>query len=110
MSDLPNIFTKLPEMFSNSEIIEPLYENQSVCIERITSVDMHNDNGEWYDQDNDEWVIVLQGEGGLMFDDSSKVVLSPGDYLFIPAHRRHMLTHTSGNPPCIWLTVHILTK
>jgi len=109
MSELRNIFQLLPELGKRTEVFETLFDNQHVRIERITSVDMQSDDCDWYDQDHDEWVMVLQGEGGLKFEDGSRVVMKPGDYLFIPAHHKHLLTHTSDNPPCIWLAIHIET-
>ncbi|MDS4068774.1 MAG: cupin, partial [Candidatus Competibacter sp.] len=30
-----------------------------------------------------------------------------GDYLWIPAHRRHRVEWTSENPPAIWLALHL---
>lgn len=109
MNELRNIFQLLPALGKRSEVFETLFENKTLRIERITSVDMQSDDCDWYDQDHDEWVIVLQGEGGLRFDDDSRVVLKAGDYLHIPAHRRHLLTHTSADPACIWLAIHFET-
>ena len=51
--------------------------------------------GEWYDQDTHEWVALLSGGAGLRFEDEAEPrVLSPGDYLLIPAHRRHRVEWT----------------
>ncbi len=50
--------------------------------------------GEWYDQDTDEWVILLQGEAILSYADGSETNLTPGDYLFIPAHQKHRVEYS----------------
>ncbi|MGA1199705.1 MAG: cupin, partial [Candidatus Latescibacterota bacterium] len=28
------------------------------------------------------------------------------DHILIPAHKKHRVTHTSTDPPCIWLAIH----
>ena len=66
---------------------------------------LHTPEGEWYDQDRNEWLIALQGEGELSYEDGSRIKLTPGDYLFIPAHEKHRVEYTSTEPPCIWLTI-----
>lgn len=59
-----------------------------------------------YDQTQDEWVVLLQGQAQLWVDGVDRC-LGPGDYLYIPAHTPHRVTGTSAEPPCIWLAVHI---
>ena len=54
----------------------------------------------------DEWVILLPGEASLAYADGSKIKLTAGDYLLIPAHQKHRVEYTSSEPPCIWLAVH----
>lgn len=51
--------------------------------------------GEWYDQERDEWLIVLRGEGELSCEDGSRIKLTTGDYLLIPAHHKHRVEYTS---------------
>ena len=67
-----------------------------------------------YDQANDEWVMVLRGRGAVEFaaqgEEEGRVVeLGPGDYLHIPARRRHRVAWTSEDEPTVWLAVHYLT-
>ncbi len=62
--------------------------------------------GEWYNQDRDEWVILLQGDATLGYFDGSSIQLEAGDYVFIPAHQKHRVEYTSSEPPYIWLAVH----
>ena len=54
----------------------------------------------------DEWVIVLRGSATLAFADGATVDLHEGDYLTIPAHRKHRVSRTSSDPETVWLAVH----
>ena len=60
--------------------------------------------GEWYDQDWDEWVVVLEGEARLGYEDGHETTLGRGESLFLPRGLRHRVTYTSS--PCLWLAVH----
>lgn len=105
MSDEVNNIFELPNKLSPEELLESLYKNDRVLIERIVSTGQVTPAGKWYDQDKDEWLIVLQGEGELSYEDGSRIKLTTGDYLFIPAHQKHRVEYTSTEPPCIWLTI-----
>jgi cupin 2 domain-containing protein len=98
-----NIFD-LPKQLPPKELFETLLDNEQVLIEKIVSTGQTTPEGEWYDQDNNEWLIVLQGEGELSYEDGSRIKLVTGDYLLIPAHQKHRVEYTSTEPPCIWLT------
>ncbi|MEM9271832.1 MAG: cupin domain-containing protein [Cyanobacteria bacterium P01_F01_bin.143] len=102
---MPNIFN-LPLSVSNQELFETLFSGNDILIERIISTGQTTPSGEWYDQDQDEWVILLQGEASLDYDDGSQIKLIAGDYLLISAHQKHRVTYTSSTPPCIWLAIH----
>lgn len=76
---------------------------QPVRVERIMS--FGQENGEWYDQAWDEWVMVARGEAVLEWEDGRTTELEAGDYLLIGAHRRHRVLRTSFD--CVWLAVHL---
>jgi cupin 2 domain-containing protein len=99
-----NLFANLPEL-SSSEHSQSLFENPSVKIERIVSQSSNSPPGFWYDQDEDEWVIVVRGEATLEFEGGELVRMNEGDYVTIPRHVRHRVQQTS--PETIWLAVHI---
>jgi cupin 2 domain-containing protein len=101
-----NIYDKASMPADGSELSELLLQHTNFRIERIISNGQTTPEGSWYDQSNDEWVILLQGEARLEFSASGIVNLSPGDYLWIPAHTLHKVIHTSLNPECIWLALH----
>ncbi|WDQ15361.1 cupin domain-containing protein [Rhodopirellula sp. P2] len=99
-----NLFENVPTHLP-SELIEVLAEGESVRIERIVSTGHSTDPGEWYDQAQDEWVVVLKGEARLRFSDDKVICMKPGDHLLIPAHQRHRVEWTTPNEPTLWLAV-----
>jgi len=104
-----NLF-QLPKQILDRELFEPLIETDQLLIERIISTGQMTPEGEWYDQSRDEWVLLLQGEAQLMYEDGSIIDLKAGDYLLIPAHQKHRVSYTSSNPTCIWLAIHAVLR
>ncbi|WP_294597524.1 cupin domain-containing protein [uncultured Rikenella sp.] len=76
---------------------------QRVRLERIMS--FGEEQGEWYDQGWDEWVMVVRGEAALEWGDGSVTELEAGDYLLIGAHQLHRVLRTSFD--CVWLALHL---
>lgn len=106
MSDVKNIFTDIPENLRN-ELIEPLLQTANARMERIISKGHCSPIGFWYDQDDNEWVILLQGSAGLRFEEGKKlVVLNPGDYFHIDRHQKHRVEWTDPDKETIWLALH----
>lgn len=102
---MPNLFDNIPADLPD-ELSDTLATGSHVRIERIISSGQASPEGSWYDQDRAEWVIVLQGAARLLFDgDDEPVHLRPGDYLNIPAHRKHRVAWTSTGEPTVWLAV-----
>ncbi len=101
---MPNIFRDISRDLSD-EVFQTLLQSDSVRIERIVSSGHASPEGFWYDQDQPEWVIVLQGAARLRMNDAI-IDLHPGDYLLIPAHTRHRVEWTTPDEPTIWLAVH----
>ncbi len=101
-----NIFTNIPHPLP-SELFETLADSGTLRIERIVSQGHTTPPGEWYDQEWDEWVLLLSGGATLRFEDQEAVILlTPGDHLLIPAHRRHRVEMTDEGENTIWLAVH----
>lgn len=90
-----------PEEFS--EILSQGYSD-SFRIERIVSHGHISPEGFWYDQEECEFVAVLQGNAELEFEDG-KTKMYAGDWIVIPAHKKHRVIFTSSKPQCIWLAV-----
>jgi cupin 2 domain-containing protein len=102
---LPNLFASLPAHLPD-ELVETLLDSAGVRIERIVSHGHASPEGFWYDQDRDEWVVVLRGRAILRFEGEAALELGPGDHVIIPAHRRHRVEWTTPDEPTIWLAMH----
>lgn len=105
--DIKNLFDRLPGA-STVEVFENLLETGYVRIERIVSQGQATAPGEWLDQDWDEWVILIEGSADLLFHGKARAhTLSAGDYVYIPAHKKHRVNRTDAHGNTIWLAVHI---
>jgi len=101
-----NILSNVPEHLPQ-ELCEQIATANGIKIERIVSRGHSSPDGFWYDQDQNEWVLLLSGRAGLLLaGDDNIVELKPGDYLNIPAHVRHRLEWTDPDRPTVWLAVH----
>jgi cupin 2 domain-containing protein len=100
-----NLFVDLPLRLPD-ELIQTLVTAPSIRIERIVSHGHCSPAGFWYDQDQHEWVAVLAGAAKLRFEENEVVDMKPGDFVNIPAHRKHRVEWTTPSQPTIWLTVH----
>lgn len=100
----PNLFRDLPASPSE-ELFQTLLNAPNCRIERIVSRGHASPEGFWYDQDEHEWVMLLTGAARLRFEGEEPLALSPGDYLNIPAHRRHRVEWTDPDQPTVWLAV-----
>lgn len=101
---MKNLFADIPQEIS-SELIQTLATSDRVRIERIVSYGHASPDGFWFNQDQHEWVVVLKGAARLRFADET-VEMKPGDFVNIPAHRKHRVEWTSPDEPTIWLAVH----
>jgi cupin 2 domain-containing protein len=75
-------------------------------VERIVSTGQATPAGEWLQQDRDEWVVLLEGDAEVGYEDGSRVRLGSGDHVLIAAGQRHRVEWTRQEPPCVWLAVH----
>jgi cupin 2 domain-containing protein len=104
--EIKNLFDDV-QSSASEEVFETLLDNDSFKLEKIVSAGQSTPFGEWYDQETDEWVIMLTGSAGLSFRGQSGIkVLKPGDYLFIPAHAIHRVEWTDSREKTIWLAIH----
>ena len=99
-----NLFEISGQEMGADEKILVLHETPDIRIEKIISTGQTSEQDFWYDQDEAEWVSVLQGEAVLRLEDR-QVTLGQGDTILIPPHCRHQVAYTSQEPPCIWLCV-----
>lgn len=88
------------------EVINTLVHAGPVRIERIVSEGHASPEDFWYDQDQPEWVILIQGSATLEVEGRPEPVeLKPGDYVNIPARCRHRVARTDASQHTIWLAV-----
>ena len=86
----------------NGEDFTTLLEHKNIKINRIvSSADIEPVE---YMQDEDEWVLLIEGEATLLIEDKEKI-LKKGNTLFIPAKTSHKVLKTSHGT--VWLAVHI---
>ncbi|MCF8298927.1 MAG: cupin domain-containing protein [Saprospiraceae bacterium] len=101
-----NIFSIIGQNLEKGEVFEKLVQNKDFKFERIISKGQISNENQWYDQEDNEWVILLQGEATIEFANKEKINLEAGDYILIPAHEKHKIIFTSSEPECIWLALH----
>ena len=102
-----NFFGDIPEQLPE-ELFESILKQDNILIERIVSKGHVTPVGQWYDQAGDEWVMLLQGQALLLFEENQQLLrLAPGDYVLIPAHTRHRVEWTLPDFNTIWLAIHL---
>jgi cupin 2 domain-containing protein len=101
-----NLFAAIPPRLAREEVTT-LLTSSGLRIERIVSHGQASPPGFWYDQPQAEWVIVLTGRAELSFEgEAAARRMAPGDWLHIPAHRRHRVEWTDPTQATVWLAVH----
>lgn len=101
--DLKNVYDDLPQHMPK-EVVQTLIRAADVRIERIISHGHASAEGFWYDQPQHEWVIVLKGAARLQFEDGM-TTMKPGNFINIPAFRKHRVDWTTPDEPTVWLGV-----
>jgi cupin 2 domain-containing protein len=111
MNTLPQI--QIQSLLANlpqdllKERFETVLETPAFRLERILSRGHATPEGEWYDQELDEWVVVLQGAARLVIEGrAEEIVMNPGDALLLPAHCRHRVDWTAPDRVTVWLALH----
>jgi len=84
------------------ETFTTLLKHKNIQINRIVSSDQLEEKT--YIQDEDEWVIVLEGEAVLQIEEARKRLIK-GDTLLIPAKTPHTVLSTQQGT--LWLAIHI---
>ena len=87
------------------EFIETILPRDSFNVERIISEGHASPSDFWYNQDTNEFVLLLKGEAEIQFEDGSLNLL-PGDYFVIPKHKKHRVNKTHPTEKTFWLTIH----
>ena len=96
-----NIF-ELPALPLPEELTTVLAESGNVRIERIIST---GQTSKWYDQTETEFIVPLEGNAAIEFENDKSIRLTKGNTILIQPHERHRVSVTSSDPPCVWLCV-----
>ncbi len=103
---MKNLFDTSGVNFGAGEFFEDICTKENIRIERIISFGHRSPEGFWYDQDEWEWVALLQGAAKLTFYDGNKEVeLKVGDAILIEPHEKHRVEWTTPEGMTIWLAV-----
>jgi cupin 2 domain-containing protein len=107
--EIHNLFADLPTCLHAEQINELLARKNlgTLRVERIVSRGQASPPDFWYDQELDEWVIVLAGSARVRFQgEEAPRTLSTGDYVAIPAHTLHRVEWTDPERATVWLAIH----
>ena len=104
---IENIFKDI-KIDKNNEQFFDLLKTENIRIEKIVSNGQTSPKDFWYDQDENEFVIVLKGEAVLEIQKNNEIVelkLNNGDFINIKAHEKHRVKYSSLEEPTVWLAV-----
>ncbi|MGA0558824.1 cupin domain-containing protein [Larkinella sp. VNQ87] len=99
-----NLFAAIPQALPE-ELVEELITATALRVERIVSWGHASPDGFWYDQSEQEWVVVLKGAARLRVEGHEPIWLEPGSYLHLPAHQKHRVEWTAPEEETIWLAI-----
>jgi len=101
-----SLFAGLPAGPLPEELVTPILSAGGTRIERIVSTGQASPPGFWYDQEEGEWVTVLQGSARLRIEGESEArLMRAGDCMDLPPHTRHRVEWTDPATPTVWLAV-----
>ncbi len=107
MKALKNIFRDIPYPYKlESEFFEEILSAKNFKLERIVSQGHASPENFWYDQQENEFALLLSGSAKISFDNGEISELNTGDYLIINAHQKHRVDWTSPEEKTFWLTIH----
>lgn len=107
MVTVANLIESLPDARAG-EVTEELLSARGVRLERIVSHGQASPPDFWYDQEETEWAVLLDGRAHLEIEGEDAVrVLGPGDAVLLPAHCRHRVAWTDPERPTVWLALFI---
>ena len=102
-----NLRQDLPSEPLPEELVGILLKRPGLRIERIVSTGQATPDGDWYDQEGDEFVLLVAGAARLRIEgEADDRALEAGDWVCLAAHCRHRVTWTRAEPPTVWLAVH----
>ena len=106
MTEKPaNLFATIPAELPE-ELFETLLRGRDFRLERIVSRGHATPEGQWYDQDEHEWVLLVSGAAALEIEGREELrVLAPGDHVLLPARCRHRVAWTAAEEETVWVAL-----
>ena len=105
-----NFFATEKLVSKREEIFEILLSRPGCTIERILSNGKVTPDDKWFEQKDEEWVLLLEGFATILFEEGmEEISLSKGDFITIPPMKRHKVISVSKTPNALWLAIHIST-
>ena len=101
--DIKNIFDNINVDKNNEEFIKIL-RDKNIRIERIVSNGQISDENFWYNQDENEFVLLLDGEAILEFE-NREITLKKGDFIDIKSRTKNRIKYTYLDEPTIRLAI-----
>lgn len=98
-----NIFDEIPVDKSEEKFFE-IFKDEKIKIEKIVSNGQKSPQDFWYEQEKNEFVLILEGFAIVEFEDF-EVELKKGDCLNIKAYQKHRVKFTSLDETTIWFAV-----
>lgn len=98
---MKSIFENISDA-GEEEQFELLQKGSHYRIERIISAGHSSPKCFCYNQENDQWIMLVQGKAVLEVE-GELVEMNAGDYTFLPKNCKHRVESTSIEPACIWL-------
>lgn len=90
------------------EHVEVLLRSSATRVERIVSRGHHSPDAFWFEQPDDELVVLIAGRAGLDIENETETrTLEPGDWLLLPAGLRHRVAWTASGEDTVWLAVFV---
>jgi cupin 2 domain-containing protein len=89
----------------HAETFESLAVSPHVRVERIVSFGQASPPGFWYDQREDEFILLVTGAARLAFEDGQTLDLEPHGWVSVPARVRHRVEWTKPDEPTVWLAI-----
>ena len=96
-----NIFD-LPRLPLKDELTTVLAQSDNVRIERIISTGQCSG---WYDDAQSEFVLLLDGQAEIEYQNGDVIRLDKGGTVLIKPHEKHRVKSTTADPPCVWICV-----
>lgn len=98
-----NIFD-ISHLDGTNEQFEKLLVSKRFLLERIVSFGHPSPEGFWYEQDQNEWVLLIKGSAVIEYSCGMEQILHEGDCIILPHHVKHRVKSVSSD--AIWLALH----